>query len=533
MRENTMENFYIQIKNIVSELPKFDKIVILANGDSANDLEKSSLENSFIINVNDSEKAIAGNIGLIGGDWVIKSLSGVGFNLKHYIGYVGLKNTEAIKRSRLIEVDRLDPNNNEFDELQRVFEDNVFVITSNIFVSGIKLAKIINQIVNRNNPIYLLGFDFENTSNLNKYALHTDSFRRTLFEIHKYNLGRFLNYLNSESRLKVVHVGSLNFSELSIDEFKNYSIQAEPECFDNKREYQNLINELRNPDSSFVLKVAELTNNHLGDDKRLREMIKQAKNAGFNMIKVQKRDVETFYTDIEKMRPYTSPYGVTLEDYRNGVELTDSLMDVLIDQCAKSRIVWFSSVLDLPSLLFIQKYDPPLIKLPSTISNHKEYLLSVASVYSGDLVVSTGFTDINYEGFVLDNFAQNRILFMLQCTSSYPTPPEACQIGVVRHYSSLNSLDSSCIIYPGYSSHDVGSLGSMLALAAGARMIEKHVKLGDVEWVHFDNVALNLENEEAKSFIKDLELAQLMVGSTRKEIHYTEHHKYKPNGKAR
>jgi hypothetical protein len=31
----------------------------------------------------------------------------------------------------------------------------------------------------------------------------------------------------------------------------------------------------------------------------------------------------------------------------------------------------------------------------------------------------------------------------------------------------------------------------MMAVAAGARMIEKHVKIGDLDWVHFDGVAID------------------------------------------
>ncbi len=76
---------------------------------------------------------------------------------------------------------------------------------------------------------------------------------------------------------------------------------------------------------------------------------------------------------------------------------------------------------------------------------------------------------------MLNLFAKNSRIYLLQCTSTYPTQDEDCQVGVVRHYHKLKPKFPN--INPGYSSHDNGSLASMLAVASGAKMIEKHVKL--------------------------------------------------------
>jgi N-acetylneuraminate synthase len=184
-------------------------------------------------------------------------------------------------------------------------------------------------------------------------------------------------------------------------------------------------------------------------------------------------------------------------------------------------------VLDYPSLQFLEKYNPPLIKLPSTISNHRNFLKIAGEEFKGDLVISTGFTDKEYEKFVLDNFCDNRSLFLLQCTSSYPAPPESCQISIVRHYDNLDLPN----LYAGYSSHDIGSLGCMMAVAAGAKMVEKHVKLGDLDWIHFDGVALDLLTNQFETFVKDIRKASAMCGSKEKKIHSAEHHKYTPNEK--
>jgi N-acetylneuraminate synthase len=66
----------------------------------------------------------------------------------------------------------------------------------------------------------------------------------------------------------------------------------------------------------------------------------------------------------------------------------------------------------------------------------------------------------------------------------------------------------------------------MLAIASGARMIEKHVKLGDVDWVHFDKVAIDLTTGEFARFVQDLRVAEEIMGSGEKKIFECEHHKY-------
>ena len=81
-------------------------------------------------------------------------------------------------------------------------------------------------------------------------------------------------------------------------------------------------------------------------------------------------------------------------------------------------------------------------------------------------------------------------------------------------------------IIPGYSSHDEGWFGSALAVACGARMVEKHVKLGSNEWLHFDSVALDLEGGDFGDFVAALRKAEVAAGQPDKRVTPSEHHKY-------
>nr|WP_296068277.1 N-acetylneuraminate synthase family protein [uncultured Actinoplanes sp.] len=270
--------------------------------------------------------------------------------------------------------------------------------------------------------------------------------------------------------------------------------------------------------------VAELTTNHLGDLGRLETMIRAAHAAGADYVKLQKRDVASFYSPDALRAPYASPFGTTVGDYRRQLELGLSDFEHVDKLCRTLGIGWFASVLDRPSFDFVQQFSPSMIKLPSTISGHTDFLRYVARNYAGSVVISTGMTDAAYESFVLKTFSRAERIYLLQCTSAYPAPPGDCNVAVVRHYHEISVRDRRVI--PGYSSHDDGWLASALAVAAGARMIEKHVKSGRTPWAHFDDVAVDLSNGDFAAYVARIREAEQLMGSPVKAPAPSEHHKY-------
>ena len=526
-----MENFSSQLKNIVSQSKTFNKIVIIGKGNSFSEINKSFFKDSFIINLNDSEKLIAGNITIFKNKRVAEELSNNGFKSRYYIYPKSIELLVSIEKERLVRVGDNIENFQNFTSIINDFNSREFCLSDYLFLSAIKIAYLICQIKNKRFKTYLVGFDFKVSATpiVSDYSGQEMEFINILFQTQKSYLKLMKNFLNDKKMIELLHVGSIDISDIHINQlnqvYKNNVFEINK--FSQHEYYKDLIGKVK--DENYVIKVSELTNNHLGDANRLMKMIQLSKNAGADLIKVQKRDVETFYSKKHLKSRYDSPFGNTLEDYRKGVELTDELFEILIAECNRLEIGWFSSILDEPSLDYILKYEPFLIKLPSTISNHKDYLKKVKIKYKGDLVISTGFTDKLYEEFVLNSFLDGRNLFLLQCTSSYPTPPEACQISVVRYYEELSEIMNGNQLIPGYSSHDIGSLGCMMSVAAGAKMVEKHVKLGNVDWVHFDGVALDLLDGSFDNFIKDINKAALMCGRKTKQIHHQEHHKYEVN----
>ncbi|MGV0923051.1 N-acetylneuraminate synthase family protein [Empedobacter tilapiae] len=520
-----MENSLDQIKNIFLESNK-SKLAVIGKGSSLLQTDLEALSNDyFVITLNDAEIFTLSDLTIFYREDLYPILSNLGFKSKEYIA----PSQFDIPSNKHIEAEYQSFDQEGIEKIFTYFSSKEFYILDFTLISAIKCALIFQEAKQTDIEVIFLGFDFF-MSSVNDDDMHGLEYRNAHLRTQESLFVTILNHIKTQyPRLSLKHIGEKKYSSLSINEFnaKLHQVNHLGGLLTNSEIYHQLIESLDK--SNKVLVVAEFTNNHIGDKYRLLKMIDLAVESGADMIKVQKRDVETFYTKEELEAPYTSPFGNTLKDYRKAVELDDELFKILDIECRKRNIPWFASVLDWNSYEYMKQLDCPMIKLPSTISNHKNYLTKVAQDFKGELVVSTGFTDSSYEKFVLDNLVTDKKIFLLQCTSSYPTPPEGCQISVVRHYNDLKKKYPNII--SGYSSHDLGSLGCMMAVAAGARMIEKHVKLGDLDWVHFDSVAIDLYDNKFKQFVHDIRKAEIMCGSSVKQIYKFEHHKYKANNK--
>ncbi|ODN68559.1 N,N'-diacetyllegionaminic acid synthase [Methylobrevis pamukkalensis] len=463
-----------------------------------------------MIAINDAERIAPADITLFHADWVGTSLKATGERSRLYVTSTDFHPVRGeVQHARYIPLTQ-----DSSDLMMQRFLSPDFALEEVLFLSALKIARYVAEHRGRPQTVYMAGFDF--TAGLGySHAITADyapeSERATKIDVQEFF---FLNtlYVLRDSPLDVQHVGTRAFSRLTPAEL-NERLLPQP---------AHPVPE--GPDVTPVEIVAELTTNHFGDRHRLERMIRAAAAAGADFVKLQKRDVETFYTAEQLAAPYVSPFGKTFADYRHQLELDADDFGFVDDLCRQLGIGWFASVLDQPSFTWMRQFDPAIIKLPSTISEHTGYLAQVAKSWRGSIVLSTGMTDKAYEAWVLQTFAACDRLYLMQCNSAYPTPLHDCHVGVVRHYHEL-SLHHRHIV-PAFSSHDFGWLASALAVAAGARMVEKHTKLGNTDWAHFDAVAVDLTTSAFKDYVDGVRQAQMIVGSSEKKVNASEHHKY-------
>lgn len=470
---------------------------------------------SLVIALNDAEWIHAPDISIFHEPWVEESIESSGFKSSLYLtstdfrpsdkdyfklAYQPLVNDGAdVMMSRLLDLDSL--------EVEEV-----------MLMTALKLALIVAEIRGAQQEVFLVGFDFESAKGFSKHVptgfnKKNEADGKFLIDIQRHFLSNAI-YMLRERQLSIFHVGSLDISTLTPSQVN----ERNQEIYSGKA--------FQSEASPIVLVTAEITTNHFGDRSRLERLVREARIAGADLVKFQKRNVETFYSKKQLSMHYSSPFGETFGDYRRALELDREDFEFIENLCMEIGIQWFLSTLDLESYEFAKEVGPAMIKLPSTISEHREFLAHVADDFTGDLVLSTGMTDESYENWVLSIFQKQERLFLLHANSAYPTPDSDCNIDVIRRYSRISETRPQLI--PGWSSHDMGWFGSVMAVGAGARMVEKHVKLGNTEWAHFDAVAMDMSTSEFKEYVKAIRRAEIILGTSEKTVRPSEHHKYQP-----
>lgn len=493
-----------------------DTIIILGKGPSLDEVELDAISDHFIISLNDAERFAPTDVAVFHEEWAADAIRDAGTKAKLYVTSTDFQPDQG----EVIRVDYQPLTNDTADlMLSRVLDSTDFAIEETMVLSALELASYVAQHRGREQAVYLLGFDF--TLELGHSRRGSAGFeppasgeRSAGVEAQQHFLDNLL-YMLRGSQLRVSHVGTHARSQLTTADF-NARMLPSPGLAPSAQSA---------PEEHEVQIIAEITTNHFGDRHRLEQLVRAAHSAGADYIKVQKRDPETFYTAEQLAAPYVSPFGTTLRDYRRQLELSVDDFHFLSGLCEELGIEWFASVLDLPSYEFMQQFNMPLIKLPSTISEHTEYLSAVGATWERGLVLSTGMTDTAFENWALDTFTNQSTLYMMHANSAYPTPDQDCNVAVVRHYSEL--AEQHPHVVPGYSSHDFGYLASALAVASGARLVEKHVKLGDTEWAHFDAVAVDITTGAFREYVEGVRRAEKMIGSKIKRVTASEHHKYR------
>jgi sialic acid synthase SpsE len=259
--------------------------------------------------------------------------------------------------------------------------------------------------------------------------------------------------------------------------------------------------------------VAEFTTNHMGNLNVLLKMAEEAAKAGATFIKMQKKEVGSFYSQEKLNLPYKSPYGKTYRDYRSLFEFTDEDYIRFGKKCDELNIEWFSTVQDIPSLEWMLKYDLRMYKIASSNAMNKELIDGVRASVPKDkeIVVSVAGRTIEEISWIANQFVDYK-LNILHCIAEYPCKNENLKLGNIEVLVNEFASDNIKI---GYSGHEEGVLPSLAAIDRGAKMIERHFCLSRHSFVHHIECSLEpdefqyMVNASKEGDLKDLYLKYL------------------------
>ena len=128
-----------------------------------------------------------------------------------------------------------------------------------------------------------------------------------------------------------------------------------------------------------IFLIAEIGINHNGSVQVTKKIIKNAKMAGFNAVKFQKRNPDICVPESKKRVLKETPWGMmTYLDYKKKIELNKKQYDEIDRYCKKIGIAWFASCWDLDSLNFVKKYKPNYHKVASAMITNLNLLKAIA-----------------------------------------------------------------------------------------------------------------------------------------------------------
>lgn len=250
--------------------------------------------------------------------------------------------------------------------------------------------------------------------------------------------------------------------------------------------------------------VAELGINHNGQLNVVKELIDVAIAAGCNAVKFQKRTVDVVYSKESLDQPRESPFGTTQRQLKEGLELGKRDYDWIDNYCRVRGIEWFASSWDLESQHFLQHYDLKHNKIASAMASYRPLLQIVADEQKPTFISTAMCADEEIEE-VVGIFRLAKCPFtLLHSVAVYPTPYELLNLRRIQNLRERFKCDV------GYSGHEIGVTASVMAIALGASVLERHLTL-DRKMYGSDQTA-SLEPEELEHMVRNCRLAQAALG---------------------
>ena len=253
--------------------------------------------------------------------------------------------------------------------------------------------------------------------------------------------------------------------------------------------------------------IAEVGHNHQGSLIKAIDLLRAAKEAGADAVKLQKRDNPTLYTRAMYDQPYDheNSFGRTYGEHREALELSDKDWFELMHQARELEIALFGTTFDAPSADFLAELGVPAFKIASADLVNTPLLRQVAS-YGKPIFLSTGGGTLEDVERAVDAILPiNQQLCVMQCTAAYPAEAEDLNLRVI---TTLRERYPDLVI--GLSDHQDGYTMSLFGYMLGARVIEKHFTLSH-GWKGTDH-AFSLMPDGMRRLVRDLRRAPLALG---------------------
>lgn len=249
--------------------------------------------------------------------------------------------------------------------------------------------------------------------------------------------------------------------------------------------------------------VAELSGNHLGRYDNAVKLIRAAKDAGADAVKLQ-----TFFPyEMALNIPIKSgPWaGRTYIDLYRETMLPWGWHEGLFQEARDLGLIIFSTPFSLEGVARLETLDCPIYKIASPEICY-QHLIVAAAKTGKPLIISTGMASVTeiYRAAAIATVNGCTDLTFLHCISAYPANAEDFNMRTVATMAKAFKV--------GLSDHSLSATAAIMAVTLGATVIEKHLCLSRA--LGGPDAAFSLEPHEFHYMVDKCREAAAALGYT-------------------
>lgn len=260
--------------------------------------------------------------------------------------------------------------------------------------------------------------------------------------------------------------------------------------------------------------IAELSANHRGSLDEAMRVVRAAKEAGADAIKLQTYtpDTITIRSDAPLFRHGKGSLweGKTLYDLYGEAYTPWEWQPKLQAEAGRLGLDCFSSPFDPTAVEFLRRMDVPAYKIAS-FELVDLPLIRKAAATGKPVILSTGMATLEEieEGVAAARQAGSGGVALLKCTSAYPAPPEELNLRAIPELARRFTAPV------GLSDHTTGIVAPVVAVSLGASIVEKHLTISRA--AGGPDSAFSLEPHEFRELVDAVRAAERSLGEARFE----------------
>lgn len=267
-----------------------------------------------------------------------------------------------------------------------------------------------------------------------------------------------------------------------------------------------------------TLIIAEAGVNHNGELEIAKELAREAKKCGADIVKFQTAKLSSLVSKTAKMAEYQKKnigQEMSQREMLKKLLLSYDQFRELAAYCREIGITFLSTPFDLESIDFLEELGCDVWKIPSGEITNLPYLEKIGKTHK-NIILSTGMCTMQEVEDAVNVLGKNDCgkITLLHCTTQYPTA--YCDVNL----NAMLTLQKKFGYDVGYSDHTQGIEVPIAAVAMGATVIEKHFTL-DRNMEGPDHKA-SLEPQELMSMVQAIRNIEQALGTGEKKPVYAE-----------